>query len=287
MPETSGSQSALEPLAWRCISSGIDWLSCSTPRTDGREPLYLAATELLLQEERSGNDVKAWKSHGLHGFIAGSTVRAVSDTHVFAQVSGAAAGPALRKLLPHAQNCSRLDLQVTARTPLARTLDLAGLAYAAQEARKAGGRPLSRTIVRTRAGGATCYLGSRRSDVFGRVYDKGVESGQALPGHVWRWEVELKRHAAAFTAFELLQLEEVELTAAATVREHMLSWGISSPALPDSAGVSYSAEARSTDRARSLAWLSNYVSPTVRRLLRGGPALEVYQALGLTPPTDS
>lgn len=50
-------------------------------------------------------------------------------------------------------------------------------------------------------GGATCYIGSRQSEAFVRIYDKGIESGE---GGDWvRVELELKASKARFAAFTM------------------------------------------------------------------------------------
>lgn len=50
-------------------------------------------------------------------------------------------------------------------------------------------------------GGCTCYVGSRQSEAFLRIYDKGIESGE---GGDWvRVELELKASKARFAAFTM------------------------------------------------------------------------------------
>jgi len=50
-------------------------------------------------------------------------------------------------------------------------------------------------------GGATCYVGSRTSEAFLRIYDKGIESG--LGGEWVRVELELKSSKARFAAYTM------------------------------------------------------------------------------------
>lgn len=50
-------------------------------------------------------------------------------------------------------------------------------------------------------GGATCYVGSRTSEAFLRIYDKGIESG--THDNWIRVELELKASKARFAAFTM------------------------------------------------------------------------------------
>lgn len=50
-------------------------------------------------------------------------------------------------------------------------------------------------------GGATLYIGSRQSEAFVRIYDKGIESG--IGGNWIRCELELKSSKARFAAFTM------------------------------------------------------------------------------------
>lgn len=267
------------------ISSGIDWLTCSAKRTDNLPSLWEAGTTLLREEERAGNIVRDWRTKFLTGHLCGQIVRATNAEVVVVTASGSRAQTAFRSLYPHAESFSRFDLQVTAEwgTP-GQAPGVAEAAYAAHEARPRGGRPLNREIRQTNAGGVTCYLGSRQSDLFGRIYDKGVEEGSDPPGTRWRFELELHRGVATWTAHELAMLDDTDAAAAQHVSYQMGQWGVILPTGPLSS-LPLKSVIRKSDRARQLAWLRDGVAPSIQRLLSTGPAREVYEALGLTPPT--
>lgn len=280
----SGAQSD----SWLCTSSGIDWLSCSAPRCDGLEPLWLRGGELLREAQAAGNQLKAWKLRNLSGHIAGSVVRALSPTHIYVQVSSTDAANHAAELIPLAQNVSRLDLQLTAGWHGAAPRSLADEAYQAVELHKRGGRPLDRTLLSSRSGGSTCYCGSRRSDVFGRVYDKGVESGTGEAGTMWRWELELKRDVAELTARELALAESLTAIVAEIVHGKFTDWGVPVPPGP-SLPLHMKPPKPRNDAARILEWLSRAVRPSVRFLLAAVGPEATYSALGLPwpPTTDS
>lgn len=278
--------SLLRSGSWLSTSSGIDWLSCSAPRCDEHDALWTRGGELLAAEEAEGNRVKPWRSHGLVGLVCGSVVRAVSPTHYFLQLSSERARTAAHGVLPLAGHTSRLDLQVTAQTPGEAPYDAARAAYRAREARRRGGRPLTRTHLYSTNGGATCYLGRRVSDAFGRVYDKGVEDKAAPAGTLWRWELELKRDVANLTALELLAVEDVEAAAAGLIRSTFAEWGVTVPTAAASIRKP-SAQSPRSDADRLLGWLATGVRPSVEFLLRAGRHADVLRALGLPPTTDS
>lgn len=264
------------------ISSGIDWLSCSQVRCDELPSLFDAASARQLQNAERGDFAKPWASHGLCGTICGDTVAARSDLYEFASVSSAGATEAFPVLFPLCTNVSRLDLQITATYEHGGVRSVAKGVYGARADAARGGRPTSRTLLTGTNGSATCYVGSRRSDLFGRVYDKGVESRSGPPGASWRFEVELKRGRAALTAKELSQVESLASEAAAIVCGAFSAWGVRFPSTWP-ASLSPQIVEEDSDAVVSLAWLRTGVSPTVRRLLSMGMLSEVLSALGLPP----
>jgi hypothetical protein len=56
--------------------------------------------------------------------------------------------------------------------------------------------------------GDTLYLGSRTSEVFGRWYDKGLESATAKAGETIRLEIEFKKHRANSGLMGLLDSDD-------------------------------------------------------------------------------
>lgn len=279
--------SALGSVAWCSISSGIDWLTCSVPRSIDDAQLFAASGKLLSEEEARGNRRKEWKRGDLRGHICGSVVQAVSPTHVVVSVSGGRSHEAAPVLLPLSTHVSRLDLEVTASTVGNEPYALADVAYEASEQRTHGGRPLSRTIFHSKTGGHTCYLGRRSSDLFGRVYDKGVEQEVAQPGTMWRWEIELKRDLAQLTARELALVGFTSAAAAELVFGQMTAWGVPHPIGPENAPLRKGQDQERNTVSRTLAWLERGVRPSIRYLVDAGHLEDVLRALGLPPSPDS
>lgn len=214
--------------------------------------------------------------------IAGRAVVARSGTHVFAQVTSDLARARATELLAHATHVSRLDLQTTAECAPGAALGLARRAYKAPASPSRAGRPPARTLVQSQAGGASCLFGSRHSEVYGRLYDKGVESGWAVPGTIWRWEVELKGDTATLTWNELAQVESIEAAAAAVVWQRFMLWGSPPPQENPASDYLRIGLASEPDVTRSLLWLRTQVRPTVEWLAGSGHLQEVLAALNLT-----
>lgn len=131
-------------------------------------------------------------------------------------------------------------------------------------------------------GGDTLYVGSRHSQQFGRLYDKGVEGKTALPGVHWRAEVEYKKPLAGLMAGELIQESRGQRVEAIvdTVKNWFFDRGVE--VLPERTGreaIRISVEQRITTSDRKLAWLHSQVGPTVQKLVSLGLGREVLNSL--------
>lgn len=137
-------------------------------------------------------------------------------------------------------------------------------------------------------GGDTLYVGSRHSQQYGRLYDKGVESRRGEPGQYWRAEVEYKKPLAGLMAQELIQENSAERRPAIidTVAHWFIDRGIE--ALSDDAGkqpIKMTVEQRITTADRKLAWLQTQVRPTIQRLVSLGLGRDVMKSLLLDEET--
>jgi hypothetical protein len=186
------------------------------------------------------------------------------------------------KLRP--DNVSRLDVQVTVWG--AGTAPELIAACAKQAAGYVKGRKGPIPRVRHISGfgrGDTCYIGSRRSDTFLRVYDKALESKNEKYHDSVRFECELKNERA-FIAYGVLNRQvHQEPAAVAIVRDAFLRHGIE---LPQNIGLTTPYNSyippRETNAARTLAWLRTQVGPAMIRLLTEGSTFdEINDALGL------
>jgi hypothetical protein len=178
---------------------------------------------------------------------------------------------------------SRLDLAVTAWFEPAR----AGLALdaykRARDHRPDNGRVPAATYIVSSLGGSTCYIGSRASETFGRLYDKAAQSRAESDRGAWRWEVEVKAERAALVARALLDSSTRRESIGARVWQWFTDRG-ADPSWSCSGDVICSDPVgRQPDDTRRAEWLATQVAPTVRDLIPRIGMRTVLEALGLDP----
>lgn len=279
---TLGADSSGSPsLPWEPTSCGVDWVTVSSPHDPRGRELWLLGEAALADEVRRGSDQRVWRMQGYCGWIAGGVAIGSRDQGVLVQLTSETARTLAVPILRKGANVSRLDLQVTARNPET-PVSLARLAYeAAIAAPRRRGRPRSAEWRENSTGGTTAYFGRRVSARYARLYDKGAESGQAPPGTVYRWELELKPPISNSAAIRLLNSGSVEMEASGMVYTHFASLSIAPPW--SATDVCAPSDPRVTDDDRRLAYLRNCVRPMVGRLIRAGRRAEVLEALDVSP----
>lgn len=262
-----------EPLAW---TAGVDYV---------RFTYVGQGDELLAVADRYHNlaswagrladpdtPVKPWSALGYQGLSYGPAAYGTRADGAMYQVSGAAAHEAFAEGAPHT-NISRLDLAVTVWLG-DQARDIPRLTRDQAIAGRAGrrGRPVRVTFIDGCGDGDTCYIGSRLSDSYIRVYDKGAEAKEdAYAGSV-RYEVELKGPLAAQEAAALDKAGlGIESHCCEVVRSYLADRGLSLPLGLQAAPVDRQRlRPPPTTTVRRLAWLQRQVSPTVRDLIALG-----------------
>jgi DNA relaxase NicK len=130
-------------------------------------------------------------------------------------------------------------------------------------------------------GGSTAYIGSRVSECYARLYDKGVEQKAAEPGRWWRFELELKGVTAKSVAFSLQQTVAPAQQLQSIVADYARSRAaLHLPSSKSAAFLKGRLELSTADR--QLLWLSRGVRPTVQALVKQLGAAKVIHALGLS-----
>lgn len=264
------------------MASSIDWLTMTVKNRVQRDIIARMAEEETTRLEEAGHERVNYVSHGYSGWRAGGVTYGCRKDDDIVRLSGNAAGERWRTWGKHASNVSRIDLQVTHRIEgppksLGRTI-YNGLAEGDIALRRARGQ----AIIESSDGGCTLYVGSRTSEVFLRLYDKGVEQAFCEPGLLWRWEVELKDASAKAMYQDLTRLGCSDMIIAGHVRRIWSERGITPPWKPTAETCAPYVTRPVTDVARKLSWLRNQVSPTVAYLIRRGLRADVLQALGVS-----
>lgn len=251
----------------------------------GPSSLYGKMSLAIMGEDKAECGVwKPWAWMGYYGENSKHVAYGSGTQGSILQVSGSLAQE-VRRFNPPYDGVPRLDAQVTVWFKR----DIPHLArWAADESVQArekshGGK----WRVNVRAGygdGDTCYLGSRQSNVFIRIYDKWRESGLAEEyRHAWRFEIELSGSPAAEIWAGAHAAEPRPEAVAGWVRWYLARRGVSLPDTLSSVLASTpQAPRRETDNDRRLAWLRSQVRPSIDKMLASGVSLaQVREALGL------
>jgi hypothetical protein len=264
------------------IGDGVDWLTLTAKSEEKAATLWNLGRCLCAAGESKGEPSAGWHAHGYRGLSGKHVAFGARPDGVYLRLSGPESLKHWREALTTAENCSRIDLAVDTQFDPPMPSFVHQLYVQSVHRSVHGGRPPLRRLVTDTAGGATCYFGSRSSELFARVYDKGVESGTQPKGRWFRWETEAKDSWARAHSEVLLAAENsspvVRTQVAAFFRRR------SGVELPVSGGAEINNLGQEvTTDAKLLHWLSVGVRPTVQRLVRLYGSERILNALGLPP----
>jgi hypothetical protein len=269
------------------LESGIDWLTATAPRGLLSDQLIARAEPLLHQQSSAGNRILLWKGSGYHGRTSGEVSLGVGREGAIITLKSREALLSAEPFLEEGYRVTRLDLQTTC-VDESKVADRWQTEYAALLGRKKkAGRPILADLRLNSRGGSTLYLGSPKSDIIARGYDKGVEQKIAQAGECQRLEVQFRRKPAKRQAARLIESENRDDYIATIVTTFFGTRGIRVPRVSRKLSRLslqhenlYSKRAE-TDEARSLRWLGTLVRPSIERLIQSGKREEVLKALGL------
>ena len=210
----------------------------------------------------------AFSSHGYSYRQRGAVAVGSNGRRAVATVSGVQASADWRDLVGIAANVSRIDLAITGRPNIASST-LAREGYRPVGSPERGrGRPISMTLIQSQDRGDTLYVGSRKSDVLGRLYDKGRESREAAYAGCWRWEVQFRRASALATARALAAAKDASPTIAATVGSWFRARDVSAPTWTTDPAIDYRPHKPMPDDERWLTWARKSVQPRAKEMVR-------------------
>lgn len=261
-------------------NASIDWVTMTTTADQIGYSWYAMYTKYRDMKKRDANEETPF-SNGYYSGLRIASMQWGYEKHLgyIIIISGEDAGRYWDKLSPIDARVTRLDLCVDFIHKDVEYL-ARDLFEAASDERRKQKPGLSLFI--GPEGGDTLYLGSRHSQQFGRLYDKGVESGTRPPGHYWRAEVEYKKPLSGLMAQELTL--ETSDNRVKVIADTVINWfsdrGIT--VLGEEAGeraIQISVEQRITTADKKLAWLRTQVGPTVRQLVSLGLGKEVLNSL--------
>jgi DNA relaxase NicK len=263
----------------KVTGAGLDWLTVTARDILRCRELSDVAHVAAHSELELGHEEKAYEALGYRGWRCGQVAFGTRSDGAILRLSGGLTNEHWRAALHVAENVTRVDVAVDVLHEPA-SVRLGREAYRAA-ARKSGrnGRPPLCTIVASTDGGQTTYVGSRSSECYGRLYDKGREQKTLGPGEWWRYEVEFKGDAATWVS-STLQGDKGAATCLGIVRHWFSSRGVDPP--PGQREIAFvKGLAPLPDDDRRLKWLREQVRPTVRLLLAKGMQAELQKSLGL------
>lgn len=237
--------------------------------------------DIARAQYHAGNDLKVWRWNGYEGHTAGHAAYGTRHDGAYLRLSAGASAVWWRDVFTIAGRAARLDIQVTidgvrAGRDLAREAKLM-----ADRAPPRRGRPVDWQYTQTRAKGATTYVGSRTSQQFVRLYDKGAEAKIGHLTGLWRYEIETKDERAGAVARALLNQPTGDTVAAGLVYHTFNRRGVRPVFTCPANAPDVERTHDQSDDERRLKWLREHVRLTVNRLRAVGLEAEVLEALGL------
>lgn len=263
------------------LESDIDWMTATGFSSEAQELMQNFGARLLISEGARGNDTKPWRFAGYEGFKCGSVQCGSRPDSSCVRLGSVVAAENWRELYRISEGISRVDLQLTVRTDDDPVRCLAAVhrqALRFSAKRKDGP---SVTLIRGNDGSATVYLGKRESDVFGRAYAKGVESGLDHYKGTVRFEVEFKGGHCLSVLRHLIASPVEAVGIVSCVCGFFKSRGCAL-SLPCEALFIVRCSRSQSDNTRRLEWLRKQVRPSVQHLIASGCYDEVIRALGLS-----
>lgn len=263
------------------MDQGVDWITATCSDVDRRDQMKALGVRLVEDEHAEGDDIKTWGGHGYFGFGTKRATWGARREDVLVRLSGGLARDWWKPVAELATSVSRVDLQVTARAEPADE-EVCKQAYESAKAKAEQGK--SKMAVRRicgRFGEQTTYVGSRTSDTYARIYDKGIEQSTASAGNIWRWEIECKRRSAS----RALESARPGCDGLDTIRPTVWSYFDDRGASPEWTRLGESgrlgAGRQQTDDQRRILWLKRAVKPVVAHLLVRYSRDELLEVLGL------
>jgi DNA relaxase NicK len=265
------------------IEGHVDWITGTTSNEGTRRSLGELSQELLQKLIGEGEQANLWRAHGYEGWRIGPVSYGVRSQDDYLTISGEMANIFHRRASGCFNSISRLDLAVTVWFSK-HDVERAARAYEQVKAKvseSSGTR--NYTYITNLLGGDTLYVGSRKSQYFGRLYDKWVQSKSLDYINAWRWEMELHKPLAFDTNLKLLLETYQHQFIANTVKIWFEDRFVPCPwDYYDVEVKPIVARRRKTKDEATLEWLEQQIEPSVRKLAAKGKLLQVLKALKIS-----
>jgi hypothetical protein len=270
------------------VTAGVDWLTVRTDDEKNGADLLRLSWAILEEQTGSLPFPKEAKLLAYRGWRAGPLGFMANGERCLLSLAGALAQKYLKRVEKIEVTATRIDLAVD--VALFSAKPEAALRYAellrTEQAGTREGYKSKLTLITGSDGGSTLYIGNRSGRLFGRLYDKGIQSKTEASGLLWRYEVEYKQDAARAVYLGLLEAERQRDFIQARVHRHFRDRGVQPLFLALGPAKPLERYKEETTPIDQLNWLKTQVAPTTRRLRIAGYEEDVYNALGLPLPAD-
>lgn len=266
------------PESW---TATVDYTSTVLVDATPRPSVTTLLNHQLSTEVARGNVPRDFSLHGYTGQRIGGLQVARQAERLWVSCIGATAQEYGVGWLMLAHHATRIDLALTARfyPPLK---DLALTQFKRNFAITDGKSKNKYSYVCGNDGGQTLYCGSRKSPMFGRLYDSGIKERTAPAGTVWRWELETKAKRSEQLRRVLLSSGPSSTIIAGLVLEWFTRHGVNVPHVADARRLDALPKREQGNVWDTLEWFSQQVEPSVRRLIAAGHRERILVALGLS-----
>ena len=268
------------------IEAGLDYLSCTLPVAAPSADMWAFRCQKAIEDiAMDGHELQERSMNGYRGLSAGNCFIGSREDSYFLNLTGGYADSHFEAVWRADLHCSRIDLQLTAKTLVTRA-DIAQGAYRDATTHNDTLPPQKRRklyVIVGSDGGDTLYVGAPSSEQRGRIYNKAIQSG--LPRYMgcWRWEVVLRNELA--TEY-IRALRSASMSRDEYVLASVCKWyaerGVQTAVLCASSNVVLPRQrATRTDVERKLEWLEHQVRPTIAFLCELGFRDTIIELMGL------
>lgn len=271
----------------KLLEVGIDYITATSRSTAPITGLYAFGTHLIREQVQKGCKLRKTRALGYVGSSAGSCQVGIRHDGCIVRLSSEVAREHWNQTADLSDNVTRLDLQLTELPrdgPSARLRDI----WRARGRRVKGmGRPSKFKAIMGEGGIETIMVGSRASERYMRIYDKGKESKMQQYQGALRWELEMKHDLARAFVEYLVRREDQEAQIVAEIAKFARDRANQDVAdsdiaefVRDEINSSQSLDQPATV-LKSVAFLGVCIKPLILRLWRAGYHQEVLEAIGL------
>jgi hypothetical protein len=268
------------------VTAGVDWLTVRGIGFEDAHKLHLLSVKVLEENNVVLPAPRYARLNRYEGWRAGGLGYMVNDDRAILSLAGRLAQKYLKQVAEIEVVATRIDLAVDVLLSYQHSEAAYRYAQVLREENRAGQRGYhsALSLITGSDGGSTLYVGKRAGRLFARLYDKGVQSGAAPAGTLWRYEVEYKQDAARAVFSGLLEAERPRDYILGRVRTHFDQRGVYPLFWQGAAPGPLERDKEERTPLDRLNWLAAQVRPTVGRLRLAGYEVEVYNALGLPIP---